>query len=49
MRRAPAVYSTSRVTRSRLMKQLNPNDKPDIERVKDVPGGSPDKWRSGRS
>lgn len=26
-------------------KQLNPNDHPDVERVRHTPEGKPDKWR----
>jgi hypothetical protein len=27
-------------------KKLNPDDHPDVERVRHTSGGSPDKWRS---
>jgi hypothetical protein len=29
-------------------KQLNPNDHPDVERIRHTPQGGPDKWRPAK-
>ena len=43
--RASGVFDTQREAID-YAKQLNPNDKPDVERVRDTSGGDRDKWRS---
>jgi hypothetical protein len=46
-KRATALLDTEREA-IRKAKQLNPNDKPDVERVRNTNTGGRDQWRSGR-
>lgn len=46
--RASGVFKTQREAID-YAKQLNPDDKPNVERVRHRSGGSPDKWRSSGS
>jgi len=43
--RASGVFDTQREAIDHA-KKLNPDDHPDVERVRNTSGGSPDKWRS---
>jgi uncharacterized protein YdaT len=43
--RASDILDTQRAAVERA-KELNPNDRPDVERVRHTSGGNPDKWRS---
>jgi len=45
--RAAAVVDTQKEAIERV-KELNPDDRPDIERVRDTEKGGRDKWRSSR-
>jgi Uncharacterized protein conserved in bacteria (DUF2188) len=45
--RASGIFDTQREATARA-KELNPNDKPDVERVRRTSGGNPDKRRSSR-
>jgi hypothetical protein len=45
--RASAVLATQEEAIARV-KELNPNDHPDVERVRNVEAGGRDKWRSDR-
>ena len=42
--RASDILDTQRAALDRVS-ELNPNDHPDVERVRHTPGGGPDKWR----
>lgn len=44
--RASGVYDTQREAIDRA-RELNPNDRPDVERVRQTDRGGRDKWRSG--
>jgi len=46
--RALGVFDTQREAIGHA-KQLNPDDHPDVERVRNTESGSRDKWRSSRS
>lgn len=43
--RASEILDTQREAINRV-KKLNPNDRPDVERVRDTKAGGRDKWRS---
>ena len=43
--RASDIVGTQRAAIARIH-ELNPNDHPDVERVRNTHGGGPDKWRS---
>ncbi len=43
--RASALFDTQAEAIAHA-RQLNPNDHPDVERVRHTPGGGPDQWRS---
>jgi uncharacterized protein YdaT len=45
--RASGIFDTQREAIERA-KELNPNDHPDVERVRDTEQGGRDKWRSSR-
>jgi hypothetical protein len=45
--RASGIFNAQREATARA-NELNPNDKPDVERVRRTSGGDPDKWRSSR-
>lgn len=45
--RASGIFDTQREAIERA-KQLNPDDHPDVERVRDTERGGRDKWRSSR-
>jgi hypothetical protein len=45
--RASAIVNTQREA-VELVKQLNPNDRPDVERVRNTKKGGRDQWRSGK-
>jgi hypothetical protein len=45
--RASAVFDTQEQAIAHV-KQMNPNDHPDVERVRNVSSGGRDQWRSGR-
>jgi hypothetical protein len=45
--RASALLDTE-AQAIRKAKQFNPDDHPDVERVRNTKGGNRDKWRSGR-
>jgi hypothetical protein len=42
--RASSILATQRDAVKRVS-ELNPNDHPDVERVRHTPVGGPDKWR----
>jgi len=44
--RASDILDTQREAIERA-KELNPHDRPDVERVRDTKAGGRDKWRSG--
>ena len=46
-KRASDIVNTQRDATQRV-NELNPNDRPDVERVRHTSAGSPDKWRSSR-
>jgi len=43
--RASDILDTQRAALNRV-KELNPSDRPDVERVRITSAGHPDKWRS---
>ena len=43
--RASEILDTQRAAIDRVS-ELNPNDRPDVERVRHTDAGGPDKWRS---
>ena len=45
--RASGVFDTQKEAID-YAKELNPNDHPDVERVRHTSGGEPDKWRSAK-
>jgi Uncharacterized protein conserved in bacteria (DUF2188) len=44
-KRASALTDTQKQAEA-LVKKLNPNDKPNVERVRNTRGGGRDQWRS---
>jgi len=46
--RASGVFDTQKLA-TEYAKQLNPNDHPDVERVRNTPKGGRDKWRPANS
>ncbi len=45
--RASALFNTQQEAEQHV-RSLNPDDKPDVERVRNVATGERDKWRSAR-
>ena len=44
-KRASDIVDTQRAAINRV-NELNPNDRPDVERIRHTTAGGPDKWRS---
>lgn len=45
--KASAILDTQQAAINRI-KELNPDDHPDVERVRHVRAGGPDKWRESK-
>ena len=45
--RSSGVFDTQKEAID-FAKELNPNDHPDVERVRNLPGSRPGEWRSGK-